>query len=473
MNVSGNNDIVMLSGTMFNCTATLTPKAATRLVGSHQLYTSVRSTADPIISWSDKDDIIVENIKFNGLDKSVSGMVIAGTAGVYSERPQLHNVYFINCNFALTVSFARCGDFSNVRLACSNTGLYIPDYVVNTNFYRLDCDIMATKGIRIEAATQRCEGLTFTDSFIVSCTQSLYFGDGDEISFNKCVFDMPAATAHFFIAGGNRITFDKCYIAGTGVANAYAVVYPEVAAITNLTFDNCKFYGNQAYGLRIYNNGATRPSNIIIDKCDFSGNGVGGAGLDLWIDDVDTARIRDNIFSSTLVQYNYAEAGAPTDIKLSGDKFAISTLNLVEGASTFDKNTGYIDRGEVRTVRGSLAGGAANVINFAWHNPEAQDIYVKKVVITLTAADADAPNIDCGIADDATYTNGGTEFFDDLPGETIAVDDSWLAGDGGKQTKWVLCQDSASATDGWVVAKILTNDGTSIAGSWYVEYVGK
>jgi hypothetical protein len=30
-----------------------------------------------------------------------------------------------------------------------------------------------------------------------------------------------------------------------------------------------------------------------------------------------------------------------------------------------------------------------------------------------------------------------------------------------------------SATDGWVVAKILDNDGTSIAGSYYIEYVGK
>jgi hypothetical protein len=129
--------------------------------------------------------------------------------------------------------------------------------------------------------------------------------------------------------------------------------------------------------------------------------------------------------------------------------------------------------GEVRSDSGSLTGGAANAILFAWHNPELTDIYIKKVVITLTTADADAANIDCGIADNATYTNGGTEFFDDLAGETIAVDDSFVAGDGGTQTKWVLCQDSASATDGWVVAKILDADGSSIVGTYYIEYVGK
>jgi hypothetical protein len=125
------------------------------------------------------------------------------------------------------------------------------------------------------------------------------------------------------------------------------------------------------------------------------------------------------------------------------------------------------------TAYGTLTGGAANAILFAWHDPNYRDIFIKKVVINITTADADAANIDCGIADDAIYTNGGTEFFDDLTGETIAVYDSVATVTLGKQTVWVLCQDSASATDGWVVAKILTNDGSSIVGSYYIEYVGK
>jgi hypothetical protein len=145
-----------------------------------------------------------------------------------------------------------------------------------------------------------------------------------------------------------------------------------------------------------------------------------------------------------------------------------------DGARTrFTGVAGYIGQGEVRSASGALTGGAANAILFAWHNPEAQDIFIKRVILNLTAGDADAANIDVGIADDATYTNGGTEFFDDLTGETTGVYDSVATPTLGKQTVWVLCQDSASATDGWVVGKILTNDGTSIAGSYYIEYVGK
>lgn len=147
------------------------------------------------------------------------------------------------------------------------------------------------------------------------------------------------------------------------------------------------------------------------------------------------------------------------------------TPMLLQNIQT-EMNVNYIGSGEVRTASGTLTGGAANAILFAWHNPEAQDIYIKKVVITITTADADAANIDVGIADDATYTNGGTEFFDDLKGETIQVNDSLVTTEH-TQTIWVLCQDSASATDGWVVAKILDNDGSSIVGSYYIEYVGK
>ena len=43
----------------------------------------------------------------------------------------------------------------------------------------------------------------------------------------------------------------------------------------------------------------------------------------------------------------------------------------------------------------------------------------------------------------------------------------------GTQTIWVGCEDSASATGGWVVGKIDTEIANSLAGSYYIEYVGK
>lgn len=114
-------------------------------------------------------------------------------------------------------------------------------------------------------------------------------------------------------------------------------------------------------------------------------------------------------------------------------------------------------------------------IAFSWHNPEAQDIFIKKVVVNITTKGGTATSvIDAGIADDAVYTNGGVEFFDDIDADAAAaVHDSYIAGDGGAQTKWVLCQDSASATDGWVTAKIFTEIADALVGSYYIEYVGK
>jgi hypothetical protein len=38
---------------------------------------------------------------------------------------------------------------------------------------------------------------------------------------------------------------------------------------------------------------------------------------------------------------------------------------------------------------------------------------------------------------------------------------------------WVFEQDSASATDGWIVGQILTQNAASLVGSYYIEYVGK
>ena len=116
-------------------------------------------------------------------------------------------------------------------------------------------------------------------------------------------------------------------------------------------------------------------------------------------------------------------------------------------------------------------------IGFAWHNPEAQDVFVKKVVLNITTKGGTATSeIEVGIADDAVATNRGTEFFNALDADAAAIlHDSWLAGgvDFGTQTKWVLLQDSASATDGWVVGSILTEIADNLVGSWYVEYVGK
>lgn len=150
-------------------------------------------------------------------------------------------------------------------------------------------------------------------------------------------------------------------------------------------------------------------------------------------------------------------------------------VSLSNNTKVLINNTlGYIASGEVRTASGTLTAGVANAIAFAWHNPEAQDILIKKVVIEVTTGGGTAgSHLDVGIADDATGTNRGTEFFNDIDLNLTAILDSTLAASGGTQTVWVFCQDSASATDGWIVGQILDADAASLVGSYYIEYVGK
>ncbi len=134
----------------------------------------------------------------------------------------------------------------------------------------------------------------------------------------------------------------------------------------------------------------------------------------------------------------------------------------------------WINPGEIRTASGPLIAGNANAIGFAWHAPVAEDILIKKVVIEVTTGGGvGGSHLDVGIADNAAGLNRGVEFFDDLLLNVVQIDDSWVGGDGGTQTKWVICQDSQSATDAWIVGEILDANAASLVGKFYIEYVGR
>jgi parallel beta-helix repeat protein len=157
---------------------------------------------------------------------------------------------------------------------------------------------------------------------------------------------------------------------------------------------------------------------------------------------------------------------------LAGSTAAYATSsgvgNIVRG------NKGYIASGEIQSFSGTLTAGVANAIAFAWHNPYAQDGYTTKVVIVVSTPGGTALSVlQVGIADDATGTNLGSEFFTGLDLNTAALYDSYIAGDTGAQTKWVLIQDSVSAIDGWIVGKILTQNASSLVGKYYIVVIGK
>jgi hypothetical protein len=141
-------------------------------------------------------------------------------------------------------------------------------------------------------------------------------------------------------------------------------------------------------------------------------------------------------------------------------------------------NGGYINSGEHQVFSGSLKAGNANAICFAFQNPykdynvQKQTAYIVKITIVITTSGGTAgSHLDVGISDDATGTNRGTEFFNDILLNNTGINESLIAP--GTQTLLVPIEDSSSATDGWIVGQILDANAANLVGTYYIEIVGK
>ena len=273
---------------------------------------------------------------------------------------------------------------------------------------------------------------------------------------------------------GNKFTGTHNYGVKANVANLVDIL------ISNNIFRNITPATGDAFGIRAWETGYSRwtisnntidtvtTANIAygvmingIDILTFSGNQIYAVSQGIRATAITNAMVYGNYFSGTNPFYS------------SDTPATIAALTQGTGNKAYN-NRNLIAPGEVRGIQGALAAGNANAICFAWNNPEIQDILIRKVVVNVTTGGGTASShLDVGIADDAIGTNRGTEFFDDLLLNTAQVDDSWVGGDGGTQTKWVSCEDSASATDDWVVGQILDANAASLVGKYYIEYIGK
>jgi hypothetical protein len=184
---------------------------------------------------------------------------------------------------------------------------------------------------------------------------------------------------------------------------------------------------------------------------------VENAGYGVWIG----GKLNKFVFVDNIIGNNSA-----------GNYVTSADLAITQGV--VKDNAGYIFAGESRGSSGSLLAGPTNNISFAWHNPEDQDILIEKVVLEITTPGGTATSVlQVGIADDAAGTNLGSEFFTGADLDSGSVRDSYLAGDTGTQTKFVFCQDSVAATDGWIVGKIITENASSLGGKYYIYYTGR
>ena len=132
--------------------------------------------------------------------------------------------------------------------------------------------------------------------------------------------------------------------------------------------------------------------------------------------------------------------------------------------------------GEQKVIAGVLKAGNANAICFALKNPYGQDAWVDKVVIEIATAGGTANSkLQVGIADSATGTNIGEEFFPaagiDL--DTTGIYESRYATDTGVQVKVVTLKGCNYASDQWICGKILAQNASNLVGKYYAFLVGK
>jgi len=248
--------------------------------------------------------------------------------------------------------------------------------------------------------------------------------------------------------------------------------------IKSISVSNTAGIENNFYKIRVFNSPYTAMSvgnayGTIQDSVFYNSGQLGGNPswfLSLGISG-SKWRILNNKFldDQTIHTQNYCiyltEGAFDCDIK--NNYFENWRYQCVSPTSrnNIQQNRGFIAPGESRSASGRLTAGNANAIAFAWHNPELQDILIKKVTIRITTPGGTAGSLlDVGIADDAAGTNRGTEFFNDLDLNTAGISDQDITP--------VFCQDSVSATDGWVVGKILVQNAASLVGSYYIEYIG-
>ena len=117
--------------------------------------------------------------------------------------------------------------------------------------------------------------------------------------------------------------------------------------------------------------------------------------------------------------------------------------------------------------KGNLAAGNANVISFAWQNPEWTKIIVNRIMLRLTTAGGTGGAVmNVGIVADATST--ADNLIDGLDiNQTGVFDNITNKGDNGLSIGLV---DEPGGTNDYITGKILTQNAASLAGKFYVAY---
>ena len=268
-------------------------------------------------------------------------------------------------------------------------------------------------------------------------------------SFFECRDPIYLDGAHYFM---NNVISGNTFHMFSGDAITISPSHANIA-VDNIINDNTFWpYGAGDPGNKAIVLGKTARTKIH-DNTFAQGGGTMVCAIDISDSGCIDASVMDNTFAGT---------------------YSSSSILLGTNFANIKNNQNYIHPGEIRTASGNLNSGNVNDIAFSWHNPEEEDILITKVIIeVITVGGTVGSHLDVGIADDVAGTNRGTEFFNDIDLNAQKISDSYVAGDGGTQTKYVFCDDTDSATNGYIVGEILDANASNLEGKYYIEYRGR
>jgi hypothetical protein len=343
-------------------------------------------------------------------------------------------------------------------------------------------------GFYANGATKPVDYVTFNDCFVVNSGKDAFYTTGavNQIHINNCYVLLVASTYYGININNSSGVFINNYTYDGGAPGVGSGIF--LGSASKVSIKQSHIYGVESGKSGISNSLSSYVTveDTIIESGSAGTNSLYAISTYAWGNIYDIKLLNNRVSGLWDSSIWCGGGGTPVfnGLQIKNNKLvastAVSVINLDVAATYPDLqvigNTGWISSSEVRTAFGTLTAGNANAIFFSWHNPEAQDILIKKVVIEITTPGGTALSVgQVGIADDATGTNLGTEFFPaagiDL--NTAAIYDSWNVADTGQQVKWIFCEDSAAATNGWVVGQILTQNATALVGRYYIEYVGK
>jgi hypothetical protein len=438
----GSNTVQMSNGgfNLANSITVLKENQVLRGQGWNTILRPVANLTQMIQLGGDVSDALVQGATLKDFQirgESASWAVTHAIYGKGLSRPLIENVmvYDVTGN-GITIDsdgtyltyVARI--INNYISTIGGTGLYLKR-TAGTH----EGDIV--KGNNIEHCVHEaieCESAyaTLSDSIINGCCTTPASSHGASIRL---------AAPKISITGGSIIA---SYASAVRVDNGGCV------DIIGVHFTDCSLVATNTYDW--FNIANANPEGVAISGCTFRAESANLARYFVLNRNSPRVTINGNTISTGIYVTGFQAPSGTTDPIAGLPSDGVS--DVIQG------NVGYIHNGELRTASGALTAGNANAFAIAWNNPEAQPIWAQLMVEITTAGGTAGALLDAGSGASATTASDNLIDGADLNATNLLVSSAWVKLDA-----------NGGATD-WITGQILVANAASLAGKFYVKYMG-